>query len=167
MEQITTPPPVKDRWPEIHGAIHRAKFSHDISELSDLLTSGANIAELADTHTASGMTVLHSAAFSTVDVIDVLIAHGATDLLEVKCGPGEEGRYAGCTALQSASKSGYGAVARRLIHHGANFDAFSAVALGDESQLRSLYAADKSVLRATDDYQASLCLLYTSDAADE
>ena len=156
MNSITTPPSVETVWPELHGAIHRAAFSRDTVKLREMLQSGADIGELTDHHSGRGMTVLHTAAFSTVEVVDLLFAHGAGDLLEVPCKPGEEGRFAGCTALQAAAKSGYHEVARRLIHHGANFDAFSAVALGDEAQLRSVYADDKNVLHAKDSYESTL-----------
>ena len=156
MNSITIPPPVETVWPELHSAIHRAKFSRDTAKLREMLKAAANVGELAEVHSGRGMTVLHTAAFSIVEVVDILIANGASDLLEVRCQPGEEGRFAGCTALQAAAKSGNHEVARRLIHHGAKFDGFSAVALGDEAQLRSVYADDRNVLHAKDAYESTL-----------
>ena len=65
-------------------------------------------------------------------------------MLEERCGPGEEGRWSGFTALQMAAKSGNREVAEQLIAHGADFDIFSAVALGDKGRIHQLLDRDET-----------------------
>lgn len=157
--------PVKDAWPELHGAIHRSRFDETHTRVLELLLSGADLLENAQTHSARDTSVLHTATNTSVEVIDLLMAHGAGAILENKCGTGEEGRWAGHTALQMSAKIGRRDIAKRLIKHGADYDVFSAVALGDLQRVAELLDQDDNVLASKDAYQATL--LHWSVALDQ
>ena len=99
--------------------------------------------------------VLHTASDGRAELLDLLLSHGAEQLLEEKCGPGEEGRWCGYTALQLAAKRGRHAFARRLIEVGASYDILSAVALGDIARISERLDQDDAELTTTDAYQAT------------
>ena len=156
MSNWTAPPAVEGKWPPLHDAICRAIWHDDLSELQIILADGADVTEIADSHASTDTTVLHTAVGGTVDLLDLLLNHGATDFLEAKCGPGEEARWSGHTPLQMAAKVGCRATALRLIDAGAEYDLFSAVALGDMERVAELVDKDETLLTKGDDYQASL-----------
>ena len=104
MSGKTVPAAVAVRWPPVHDSIWRAMWSNDLSQLEATLKDGADIFETSDSHTSTNATVLHAAAGANVELLDLLLEHGARALLEEKCGPGEEGRSSGHTALQMAAK---------------------------------------------------------------
>ena len=155
MTKPTTPPKVELVWPEIHDVIHRSNYEKDTSLLEALLADGADLSQRACAHTGTDMTVLHTAATGCVEVMNLLLENGAQPLLEEPCGPGEEARWAGHTALQMAAKSGNREIAGRLLECGAEYDVFSASALGDVSRLEELSSQDPDVLDSKDEYVAT------------
>ncbi len=165
MSDKTIPPAVNGQWPPLHDTIWRAVWSNDLSKLQAMLEDGADISQLADSHDSTHTTVLHSAVQGNTELLDLLLDHGAQELLEETCGPGEEGRWSGHTALQMAAKLGRRAVARRLVSVGAKYDIFSAAALGDVSHVTQLIDNDETRLTSRDDYQATP--LHWSAAQDQ
>ena len=149
MPSKTVPSAVEGKWPPMHDAIWRGIWSDDLSQLEAMLKDGADISQIADSHASTNTTVLHSAADGTVELLDLLLDNGAKELLEVKCGPGEEGRWSGHTTLQMAAKQGRRDIARRLIAVGAEYDIFSAVALGDMDRVSQLVGRDETVCHGT------------------
>ena len=152
----TAPSAVKEKWPPLHDAVWRAAYQGDLSELDVMLKRGADVSETADSHTSTNTTVLHNATDGSVELVDLLLESGARELLEEKCGPGEEGRWSGHTALQMAARKGRREIARRLIASGANYDVFSAIALGDLERVLEHVQQNESQLTEIDDYQATL-----------
>ena len=151
----TVPATVTNNWPKIHDAIHRAGQSGELSELQTLLNT-EDIHDKADGHDWRHGSVLHSAATTSVEIVDLLIANGAQTLLDSKCSAGEDGRWSGHSPLQVAAKSGCYDIASRLIDAGAAYDVFSAAALGDVEQLAKLLSDDNAQVLPTDDYNATL-----------
>jgi ankyrin repeat protein len=143
-------------WPELHDAVHRAGVNGELADLKHQLESGTDIGVLADSHWARGTSVLHMAAFTNLDVLDLLLENGAKALLEKRCGPGEEGRWNGMTALQMAVRAGRKQISKRLVAAGANYDVFSAVGLGDLERIQELLADDSDLLASLDEYQSTL-----------
>lgn len=156
MSSQTVPSEVVTTWPPLHDAVWRASVSQDISPLRTLLRSGADITETSDSHAWTQATILHTAADGNVELLDLLLEFGAAELLESKCGRGEEGRWAGLTVLQYAAKRGRTEVAQRLLAAGADYDVFSAVALGDLQRIERLVEQQKLLLEEADDYQSPL-----------
>lgn len=156
MSDKTVPDAVESKWPPLHSAIHRAGWgSYTLGDLRDLLKNGADIFQTADTHASTNTTVLHTAADGNAEIVDLLFEFGARDLLETKCGPGEEARFSGHTALQIAAKEGCQDIVQKLIANGANYDIFAAACCGDLERLHRLLNEDANLIFARDDYHAS------------
>lgn len=156
MPSKTAPPSVQSTWPPLHAAIWRAAWDDDLSQLKAMLQKAVDIREVSDGHGSTNSTVLHTASSGSVELLELLMDHGAEALLEVQCGPGEEGRWSGSTPLQMAAKRGCREFARRLVEFGAGYDVFSAIALGDTERVSQLVEHDKRQLNIRDDYQATL-----------
>lgn len=162
---LTAPESVDISWPPLHDAVHRANWSGDLAQLRSVLQDGADLSLVADTHASRSTSILHTAVLGRLEVVTLLLEHGADALMENKCGPGEEGRWAGHTPLQMAAKRGHRDVARLLIDAGAIYDIHSACALGDIARVIKLVGESRDELFVRDCYGASL--LHWASAQDQ
>lgn len=154
MSHATVPPPVTTNWPKLHEAIHKAKSSSDVTELRALLES-ESIDSRSDSHLWRDATVLHTAARSNLEVVDLLLAHGADHLVNARCGPGEDGRWAGQTPIQVAAKDGANGIVARLIRAGAEYDIFSAAAIGDTQRILEIVESDRAAPKSRNEYNST------------
>jgi ankyrin repeat protein len=96
------------------------------------------------------------------ELAEFMMAHGGKPYINVKLEPGGENGWGGWTALMIAAKVRWGTrershqVARLLLDNGADYDIFSATAMGDAERVRELLGRGHDVLRATEGNGASL-----------
>lgn len=112
---------------------------------------------LHEEHIAHRMSLLHVAALrDDVQMLELVLSHGAGIHLNARLAAGNEGRYAGQTPLQVAAKARNENAAKTLIAHGAGYDVFSAACLDDKTRVASSLSADPGVLRELDAYGGSV-----------
>jgi ankyrin repeat protein len=125
----------------------------NLESLRLMLEHGGDASLLHDDHAAHRMSLLHVAARrDDVDMLEVVLSHGAEVHLNGRLAAGNEGRCAGQTPLQVAAKAECRRVAKALIARGADYDLFSAACLGDTVRVDAARTNDYRVLKAVDTY---------------
>ena len=141
------------------NALHGVSWGGDVERARELIEQGVDILQASHHHHSSNTTVLHNAVqCGSLELIDLLLANGARELLESRLAPGEEGRKSGLTPLQLAVRFAWKnrvQVARTLLDHGAYYDVFSAAGLGNVDRISELLDSNPSLIDSRDDYEST------------
>ncbi len=161
-----------DQGADPQAGVGCARYCAHVSVLRLLMDRGADIHALERHHLFNGGTGFHDAAqMASPELAEFLLAHGGKPHINVKLERGGEHGWGGWTALMIAARHKWGTrersreVARLLLENGADYDIFSATALGDLKHVRRLLRRDRSLLRQTAGNGATL-LHWAAEAGD-